>query len=181
MIKKLLRYPFYFAINYLPNHVVNKMPSYTIRHAFYRYFLGIQIGKGSSIHMNTRVNRNNISIGCNSVINRNCYLDGRGGITIGDSVSISPEVHLITGSHLVDSSTFEYFTKDIRIDDYVWIGTRAIVLPGVHLGKGAVVASGAVVTSNVNPYEIVGGVPAKVIGKRQRDLKYTCNWFLPFD
>ena len=181
MLKKLLRYPFYFVINYLPNHIINKIPSYTIRHLYYRGVMGIKIGKGSSVHMNTFFNRSDIQIGTNSVINRSCYIDGRGTVRIGNSVSISPEVHIITGSHHIDSETFEYYSKGIDIEDFVWIGTRALILPGVRLGKGAIVAAGAVVTKDVNDFEVVGGVPARVIGKRKRNLNYECRWFLPFD
>lgn len=181
MAKRLLRYPFYFIINFVPNHIINKIPFYIIRHAYYRNILKIKIGKGSSIHLNTFINRNNITIGNNSAINRRCYLDGRGGLTIGNNVSISPEVHLITGSHNVKSENFEYYSKAINIEDYVWIGTRAIILPGVTLGKGCVVATGAVVSKDVAPYSIVGGVPAKIIGERTAELKYNCRWFPPFD
>ncbi|WP_394747991.1 acyltransferase [Spongiimicrobium salis] len=181
MIKNILRYPFYFLINYLPNHIVNKIPFYTIRHAYYKLILKIRIGKGSSIHMNTFINRNKISIGENTAINRRCYLDGRGGLSIGNNVSISPEVHLITASHDANSEDFQYYSKAITIEDYVWIGTRATVLPGVTLGKGCVVATGAVVSKDVSPYTIVGGVPAKKIGERTNKLTYNCRWFPPFD
>ena len=181
MVKYILRYPFYFFINYIPNHIINRIPFYSIRHAYYRFVLKIKLGLGSSIHMNTFINRNNIIIGKNTSINRRCYLDGRGGITMGDNVSISPEVHLITASHNANSSNFEYYTKPILIEDYVWIGTRAIILSGVTLGKGCIVATGAVVDKDVEPFTIVGGVPAKTIGKRTDKLKYNCSCFPPFD
>ncbi|GAL89119.1 acyltransferase [Jejuia pallidilutea] len=181
MKKKLLKYPFYFVVNYIPNHIINKIPFYFIRHLYYKSVLGIKIGTGSSVHMNTFVNRTNIKIGTNSSINRNCYLDGRGGLFIGNNVSISPEVHLITASHDINSESFEYFEKSIKVDDFVWIGTRATILPGVNLKKGCVVASGSVVTKDVSSYDIVAGVPAKVIGKRNEKLNYNCKWFPPFD
>ena len=65
------------------------------------------------------------------------------------------------------------------IDDYVWIGIGVIVLQGVHIGKGAVVCAGAVVTKDVGEYEIVAGVPAKKIGERNKDLDYKCLWETP--
>lgn len=68
----------------------------------------------------------------------------------------------------------------IFIDDYVWIGVGAIVLQGVKIGKGAVIAAGSVVTKDIEPYSIVAGVPAKVIGKRNPDLDYKCLWKIPF-
>jgi len=179
--KRFLKYPFYFIINYLPNHIINKIPFYSIRHYYYRFIFRIKLGKGSSIHMNCFFNRNNIIIGNNTSINRKCYLDGRGRIVIGNNVSLSPEVNLITGSHDVNSEDFKYFTSPIRIEDYVWIGTRVTILPGVTLGKGCVVATGAVVSKNVSPYTIVGGVPARIIGMRNENLDYNCKWMPPFD
>lgn len=181
MVKGILRYPYHFFINYLPNHIINKIPSYNIRNIFYRNIYKVKIGYGSSIHLNTHINRFKIVIGKNSVINRKCYLDGRGGITIGDNVSISPEVHLITASHDLRSENFGYITKAIVVNDYVWIGSRATILPGVSLGKGCVVATGSVVTKNVDEFDVVAGVPAKVVGKRPRTLNYKCNWKPPFD
>ena len=181
MKNRLLRYPYHLVINYIPNHIINKIPLYFVRHAYYKVILGIKLGSGSSIHMNTFINRNKIQIGQNSVVNRNCYLDGRGRLIIGNNVSISPEVHLITASHDVNSEYFDYFVKDIIVEDYVWIGTRATILPGVKLGKGCVVAAGSTVTKDVSAYDIVGGVPAKVIGKRKQNLNYTCRWLPPFD
>src|SRR5690606_26980754 len=114
-------------------------------------------------HMNVFINKRKIIIGKNSAINRGCYLDGRGGLIIGNNVSISPGVQLITATHDVNSSDFNYLTKEITIEDYVWIGTNAIILPGVKLKKGSVVAAGTVVTKDVEEYDIVGGVPSKII------------------
>ena len=67
----------------------------------------------------------------------------------------------------------------ITIEDYVWIGVGAVILQNVHIGKGAVICAGAVVTKDVGDYEIVGGVPAKKIGERTEDLDYRCLWDMP--
>jgi maltose O-acetyltransferase len=170
---------FKYALFYLLNNFFNKIPIYAFRSAIYKSF-GIKIGNGSSIHLNTFFNRTNIRIGKNSVINRNCYLDGRGGIVIGDNVSLSPNVQLITASHDPDSPDFCYKTKAIIIENHVWIGTNAIILPGVTLRKGTVVAAGAVVTKSTEPMSIVGGNPAKFIRERKSNLQYICNWRPPF-
>lgn len=143
--------------------------------------MGVKIGAGSSIHLSVYLNRNQIIIGENSVINRRCYLDGRGGIIVADNVSVSPEVNLITASHDPNDPEFKYITGQITIEDFVWIGTRAIILPGVRIGKGAVIAAGAVVHKDVEPFTIVGGIPAKVIGTRSKELNYNCKWMPPFN
>ncbi|CAH8282818.1 maltose O-acetyltransferase [Mariniflexile fucanivorans] len=181
MKKKILWIPFYFLIHYLPNHIINKIPFYFIRHFYYKLIIGIKIGSGSSIHMNVIINKRNIKIGNNSAISRGCYLDGRGGLIIGNNVSVSPGVQFITASHDVNSSDFKYIKKQIIIEDYVWIGTNAIILPGVKLCKGSVVAAGSVVSKDVEEYNIVGGVPSKFMSLRNKNLNYNCRWFPPFD
>ena len=89
-------------------------------------------------------------------------------------MSISYRVSLLTGDHDMNSPTFAYRGGRIIIEDNVWIGCNAVVLPGVKIGKGAVVASGAVVTKDVPDYSVVAGTPAKEIGKRQNVFHYKC-------
>jgi len=164
-----------FIAYYLTNHLVNHIPSFSFRHFYYRTVKGIKIGERSAIHLHLHVIGRKIRIGNHTIINRNCLLDGRGSILIGNNVSISPDVHLISGSHDVNSSDFEYCEDAIVIHDYAWIGSRATILKGVTIGEGAVVGVGAVVTKSVNPYSIVGGVPAVEIGKRNMNLNYTLD------
>ncbi len=85
---------------------------------------------------------------------------------IGDNVSVSPEVTILTAQHRVDDPEFRVENRRVVIEDHVWIGTRATILPGVTLGRGCVVAAGAVVTRDVAPFVIVGGVPARPVGTR---------------
>ena len=170
-----------FFQDYFSNYWINKIPFYFIRHQYYKTVMGIKIGKGSSIHLNCFVYGTNIQIAENSTINRNCYLDGRGRLFIGNKVSISPEVQLITEDHDYNSINFSGRSRDIVIGDYVWIGTRAIILPGVHIGKGAVVCAGAVVTKNVAEYDVVAGVPAVKIKERNKNLNYNPSWLPYFD
>jgi acetyltransferase-like isoleucine patch superfamily enzyme len=110
--------------------------------------------------------RSNISIGENTRINRGCMLDLRGGLSIGDDVSVSPEVAIVTASHGVNDPDFILEHAGVAIYDHVWIGTRAMILPGVTLGRGCVVAAGSVVTRDVDPLAIVAGVPARRVGER---------------
>ncbi len=88
-------------------------------------------------------------------------------ITIGKNCCIGEDVRLLTGSHDVASPRFDLVTKPIVIQDNVWVATGAIILPGVTIGEGAVVAAGAVVTKDVEPWTVVGGNPAKFIKKRE--------------
>lgn len=119
----------------------------------------------------------NVLIGKHSIINSFCLLDGRGGkLIIGDNVDIARETNIFTMEHAPNSPTHASRGADVTIDDHVWIASRVTILPGVHIGRGAVIACGAVVTKDVPELAIVGGVPAKVIGKRENELTYELNW-----
>lgn len=165
---------------YLTNHLVTHFPSYTIRHTWLYRVLGVRIGEGTSVLMGCRFyfyrlfgrGAGGLVIGENSIINRSCYFDMRGGIKIGSNVSISPEVSMITSEHLVDDPDFGIQDKSITVEDRAWIGSRVTILPGVTIGEGAVVAAGAVVAKDVEPYAVVGGTPARKIKERNRQLNY---------
>lgn len=116
-------------------------------------------------------------IGKNSVVNKNCVIDCRGGhIFIGDNVDIAQETNIWTLEHDVNGNNHEPKKADVTIDHHVWIASRATILPGVHIGYGAVVATGAVVTKDVAPLTIVGGIPAKEIGKRNNLCEYELDY-----
>ena len=166
---------------YLANHVVARVPSHRFRLWFYRQFLRCTIGPGSLIYMDVRFDTlSGLRVGRNSTINYGCRLDSRGLLTIGDNVSISAEVCILTADHDPQSVVFAGREKPVVIGDYVFVGTRALILPGVTLGRGAIVAAGAVVTKDVAPYAIVGGVPARVIGQRPQDLNYSGHYYRMF-
>lgn len=169
-IKKVIR-RFYDGFMMLLLLTVKHIPSQFIRMCFYK-ILGLQVGKKSTIHGSYLVSPWNIKIGNRTIIGIGSILDGRGNLIIGDNVNLSREVCIYTASHDVNSKDFSSFTNPVVIEDYVWICTRAIILPNVKIGKGAVIGAGAVVTKDVPPYAIVGGVPAKIIGERSRDLEY---------
>ena len=123
------------------------------------------------------VNPRNITIGNNVILNKSVMLDGRGeGLIIGNNVDIAQETNIWTLEHNVDDENHGVISSKVVIDDYVWIASRVTILPGVHIGRGAVVASGAVVVKDVPPMTIVGGVPAKVIGIRHNSLTYKHNY-----
>ena len=153
------------------------LPFHGLRMLVYRYLLRIRIGAGSSIHRGCRFYRPSaVQIGAHTVINRDVLLDGRMGLTIGENVSISEGVAMFTLEHDPNSPTFEHRGGAICVGDRVFVGARAVVLPGITLGEGAVVAAGAVVTHDVSPFTIVAGVPARPIGERRRDLTYSLNY-----
>ncbi len=97
-------------------------------------------------------------------------------LTIGNNVSVAGEARMYTMEHDIDSPDFAEVGAPVVIDDYAVIGTRVTILPGVHIGRGAVVASGAVVAKDVGEYEVVGGVPAKLIKTRNKNLTYTLKF-----
>lgn len=106
----------------------------------------------------------NITIGKHVFINMGCKFQDQGGIFIDDGALIGHNVVLATLNHDIDPNTRHSMTpRPIRIGKNAWIGANAVVLPGVSVGDGAIIAAGAVVSQDVPPCTIVGGVPAKVI------------------
>ena len=115
-----------------------------------------------------------VIIGSNCVVNRDVLLDGRGGcLSIGNNVDIAQEVVIWTLGHDAHDDYHRDEGGPVTIGDYAWIGHRSVIMPGVTIGRGAVVAAGAVVTKDVPAMAIVAGVPAKVIGERRSKLLYT--------
>ena len=109
----------------------------------------------------------NIEIGHTTNINPDCMFDGRGGkIIIGDYVDVAPEVNIWTLEHDPQDPDFTTKGGSVKIGKFVWIANRVTILPNVTVGEGAVIASGAVVTKDIAPWTIVGGIPAKKIGTR---------------
>lgn len=111
-----------------------------------------------------------ISIGDFSGIGINCQV--RGPLTIGKDVMMGPDVLILTHTHNHENVNIPMrlqkgYIKGVIIGDDVWIGTRVIILPGVHIGNGVIIGAGAVVTKDIPDYAIVGGVPAKIIKYRK--------------
>ncbi|MFA6390434.1 MAG: acyltransferase [Patescibacteria group bacterium] len=162
-------------------HLVGCVPCHCFRRFFYR-IAGIKIGKGSTIHTKARFyDPRNISVGADTIIGEGVVLDGRDQLSIGSHVDIATEVMIYNSEHNINDENFAADNGKVIIEDYVFIGPRAIILAGVTIGRGAIVGAGAVVTKDVPPYAIVGGVPAKIIGERRnKDLHYRlgrARWF----
>lgn len=169
------------AAFYVANHMIASLPSFRARHWYYRHILRYSIGKDSSIHMGVFVTGANITMGDNVVINRGVYLDGRIGIKIKNNVSISPDVYIVSMEHDPNDPKFQTRGAEVVIEDHVWVGARAMILPGIHIGEGAVIGAGAVVAADVDAYQIVAGVPARKIGERSRQIEYRLKYFPWFD
>lgn len=118
-----------------------------------------------------------VFIGDNVVVNQKVLLDGRGGqLTIGSNVDIAQETNIWTLQHDVHSDTHAAVGGDVTIEDYTWVASRVTILPGVRIGRGAVVACNSVVTKDVPELAIVAGIPARVIGKRSSTLDYKLDY-----
>ena len=161
-----------------------RLPSHGIRKFLFRHVYGVQLGRKCIIYGGTEMRAPyNIRIGEGSIIGNDSILDGRNGIFIGNNVNFSTGVWIWTEQHDPQCPHFSCTNRGgpVVINDRVWVSCRAVILPRVTIGEGAVIAAGAVVTHDVEPYAIYAGVPARKIGERNRDLVYTLDSHpLPF-
>lgn len=144
---------------------------------------GGKIGYGSTIHTPVKFFsvRRNIIIGRNVTVNPDCYLDDRGGISIGNNVNISHDVRIYTSGHNINSGNLSYFESPVKIEDDVWIFPNVLVMPGVTLRKRTIVLPGAVVTKTYPEGSVIGGNPSKLISKRTKPVEYLIEheyWFV---
>lgn len=113
-----------------------------------------------------------VTVGRGCFIQQGCTFFGRGGITIGDEVFIGPKVNLITINHDPDpENRSATYGRPIVIEDKVWIGIGATILPGVRIGYGAIVGAGSVVTRDVPAMTVVAGNPARIVKKIETPQK----------
>jgi len=143
------------------------IPFWTIRKLFL-LISGVKIGEGSVVHTGVRFfSPSKVEIGKGVIVGYKTFLDGRGKISIGNHVDIASEAMIYTSEHNIQSDKMEAVEEPVEIGDYVFIGPRAIILPGIKIANGAVVAAGAVVSKDIPEGKIYGGVPAKEIGERK--------------
>lgn len=136
------------------------------RHVLKNFGENTQIMRGVEI-----IHPNNVCIGRDVYIGKNCSLYGYESISIGNNTLIARDTIFLTRSHIFSQRGTPirqqgYSSAPITIGDDVWIGARATILPGVTIGNGSVVAAGSIVNKSVPEFTVVGGVPAKVIKKR---------------
>jgi maltose O-acetyltransferase len=155
----------YLLTSLIPRYAGGRLRTRIIRAA------GVQVGRGT-VMMGTPLMYGvgdicrRIHIGENVMINIGCVFDLNAPISIGNHAAIGHEVMLLTSSHHIGNQIHRagpLTTAPVIIENGTWIGARSVVLPGVTVGAGSVVASGAIVTRNVPPNTLVGGVPARVL------------------
>ncbi|KFF18280.1 acyltransferase [Flavobacterium hydatis] len=162
-----------------------RIPSHRIRNFMYRNIWFVKLAPKAVIYWGAEIRAGyNLTIGEGSIMGDNVLLDARNKIIIGKNVNFSSRVCIYTEHH---DHRDPYFGGNsdasfrVQIDDRAWIGPNVIILHSVHIGEGAVVAAGSVVTKDVAPFAIVAGIPAKVIGDRNHDLRYEFDGnHLPF-
>jgi len=149
----------------LPDQVGNRLRTAALRAAGVAIGHGTVVGGGLTIVGGERPERR-LSIGDRGWINSGCHFDCGASIHIGDDVAIGQQTLVLTTSHRLGESggrAGPHTHQPVRIENGVWIGARATILPGVTIGRGSVVGAGAVVSKDVEPDTMVGGVPARVI------------------
>src|SRR5438067_11119837 len=162
---------------YLCNQIIAQLPSHQLRLRFYRGIMRYAIARHSFIFMGAHFDcRGGFSLGDHSVINERCRLDNRGTLRIGSNVSVSSEVCILTADHDPQSESFTGRNRAVEIADYVFVVTRAVILPGCKIGRGAFVAAASAVTKDVEPFTIVAGNPARPIGRRPQNIEYELNY-----
>ena len=149
--------------------LIRHIPSRHLRLYILRV-MGAKIAKHVSMFHSVDIRHpQGLSIDSGCSIGPRVLLDARKSIKIGRNVTIAYEAIIWTLHHDMNSKDFKSIGKSVTIEDYAWICSRSIILPGIKIGRGAVVASGAVVTKDVPDFTVVGGVPARVIGKREEE------------
>ena len=151
--------------------IVALFPSHHIRLMLYR-ISGAKINKSAAIHSGTEIwNPSGLVVEEGTTVGFDCSLDARNGLVLHKNVCIASQVMIWTLHHDYNSPTFATRGGGVEIGDYSWLCSRCVILPGVKIAEGTVVASGAVVAKDTEPYSVVGGIPAKKIGERDK-IKY---------
>lgn len=153
-------------------HVAAFVPIHRIRVAALRAF-GATVHPSAIIYHGFQVRRaRNLVIGARTSVGDGAILDARGGLTLGQDVNISTQAMIWTAQHDWQSTDFDYVQAPVTVGNRAWIGPRVIILPGAVIGEGAVIAAGSIVRGTIAPFTLVGGVPAKHIADRNRELRY---------
>ena len=167
--RKLLAYFCYAIYNLGPRWLPGSDPPVFRWAKWVRYVCARGIARKCGRNVNVQRGASfghSLEIGDNSGLGENCRIGSN--TRIGRGLKMGPDVIICTQNHRYTRETFEgYVSKPVVIEDNVWIGYRAIILPGVTVGRNAIVGAGAVCMKDVPPYAIVGGVPAQVLKYRE--------------
>jgi len=170
-MKKILFLLYYLFINKLPNSRFGGLFN-SIRSYYVSRILNVSKG-GKNAYFEEKVyigSPGKVQIGLDCQINENVFIQNA---NIGDYVMIAPNVSLISNTHITDNVKIPMALQGklknltITVEDDVWLGRNVVVLPGIRIGKGSIVAAGAIVTKDVLPFSVVGGVPAKLLKYRK--------------
>ncbi len=159
---------FSFLIFVLPRHKL-----FNLIKSNYLRIQGAEIGKGITFYPGIKINpARNISLGHNVDLAWGVIITTGGGVEIGERTLVGYRTQILSANHVIPPNRGKIFgaghaPAKIIIENDVWIGANCVITAGVHIGEGAVVAAGSVVTKNVQPFTIVGGVPAKIIRERR--------------
>lgn len=172
----------YFIAVFLLNAAYNLLPFFRLKNSFLRA-IGITIGRCTYIHTPVKFfSLRNLVIGEHTTINPHCYLDARNGIRIGNNVNIAHNTKIYTLGHDINSPDLPLVGAEVDIEDDAFVFSNAIIMPGVKIGRGAVVFPGSVVVKDVLPFTVVGGNPARCIKERKQIEFAKTNydyWFAP--
>lgn len=178
LLHRLLTTCYLYFIGYMryADFQTGMIPSHSIRDFLYRHVWLVNMEKYVIIYFGAEIRAHELlSIGKGSIIGDKNLLDARNGIEIGENVNLSSNVHIYTEQHDHRDPYFKCNsdkTFRVKIENRAWIGPNITILHSVTIGEGAVIAAGAVVTKDVEPYTLVGGIPVKKLGERNRDLRY---------
>ena len=156
---------------------IGMIPSVHLRTWLYRG-VGVKMGKNVTIRFRTEERcPERLTLGDGTIIGDNAILDARRGLTMGRNGNLSSNVSIYNLQHDHRDPYFGLPSEDklklsVEIDDRAWLGANVIVLPGVHIGEGAVCCAGCVVTKDVEPFAVVAGIPARKVNERPHNLKY---------
>jgi maltose O-acetyltransferase len=163
------------GLYYLGLRFTAALPSMHLRNLILRGLYGLNLHPDAVLMGRFELRRpRRIQIGKGTVVGDRCELDGREGLSIGQNVNVSSEVKIYTLQHDYRLPGFPNIGGPVIVEDYAWLSTRCTILPGVTVGRGAVVAAGAVVTKDVAPLTVVGGIPATVIAQRPPEALDYC-------
>lgn len=165
------------VLNYLYNEVITHIPIHSLRKGFLRLF-NKKIDKSAVILMHVRIlNFWNAEIGPRVVINQYCLLDCRiVPIIMKSNADLAPYCRIWTTGHNPDDPEHGLYSAPVVIEEHAWVASSVTILPGVTIGRGAVVAATSLVHKNVEPMAVVGGNPARFIRKRDNPLTYKLTY-----